>query len=1672
MNLLRYTLTLLFLIIMVDATIIGQIVRNGTTLYGNEWINYDQQYVRIKVGKDGIYRLTYQQLASAGLPVDQIDVATFRLYWLGNEQRLHTSKVAGPLTSGEYLEFYGEKNRSQFDRYLFSDPDRQMLNPDYGFTTDTSAYFLTWTSGSPSSVRYEVVENDLTGTLPPAKNWYLHREKLVLSAAHFKSTINTAGVRFSTYGEGEGFCTPEGTNHSFNLPVTNIAAEGPQPLLHFRMTGNLRPHAVTMKWNGQDLSQFNFDAINGEGGSILVDSTIELNRTDLKNTNTFLTTTSGGVDRIRFSIVELIYPRSLSFNQEDELLIQLEDVRDGAYLEIENFNHAGMAPRVYDLSNSSISNGTIEGNRIRLNLPAGPNNRQVLIVNAGKTNTGLIIEPTAWTDLRQSNANFIMVSHRDLFDDGQGNNRVSEYAQYRQTQTGGNYRTQIIEIQQLIDQFAYGVDKHPLSIKNFVNYISINANWEGPEFIFLVGKGLDYREARSSPETYDYLPVYGLPGSDNLLVSKGESSTPVIPVGRLAARNPEHIRIYLDKIKVMEDLIANAPQTIEDRAWMKKILHLGGGVGQNEVTELKNKLDEMKEITESGNLQSDVFSWSIQSQDIIDFNEVQSVLDLINSGTIIKTYFGHGSIFTTQFNGFEDPEFLDNKDRYSVMLSLGCHTGNLFIPEFSLGDANIFSVNKGASIYMATSGLGFLSALDIFGKEWYRRVSTEQLNEPIGSINQKVIQTFDNSLAVGTKTLMQQIMTHGDPAFKLSKLAGPDFTIDYQSVSFEPSVINSTQDSFVVTFDLYNLGSLTDDSLPLSFIHVLPGGQQVTLSEIAIKSQNFITKLNITLPLLKEFDLRGNNKLVINLNSNRRIDELPDPGAYSNNVLTNTTGEVGIRIPIVHNGVFTIYPERYSIVSSADIQLVSSTANPLSESQNYIIQIDTTILFNSLLKMEERITQKGGLIKWTPNVTWKPDVAYYWRISPDSTAEQGYIWSTSSFTYIPESPAGWYQGHYFQFLEGQPEGLGINSNRIFEFQKNHNEIRILNVRNNGEQMTEFFYDGQQFGSPLRSPLRVGFSFIVVNPIDQSWLVNDGTVAGSVSVSNAANLFAFDPSTPANRQHMIRFIDEIIPDDYYVFMYTHLKDTTTSFFPEEWASDSLSYPENLFSALERNGAKLIRQMMERGTVPYNFFFQKNGNVLAEDIASSPGEAILTSGRAGYFNGTGKYHSTTIGPASEWTEVDWKYSFSENAEGDQFKLQIYGLSSSESDPELLISDVPESGYDLTPISANNYPYLRLTIVSSDSVDRTSPTLDYWKVLYEGLPDVTFNANEHYLFSGDSANIGDEINLSFAIENISDYDLDSLLVSYTISNSQNHSQTFLSRYASLSAKASDILHFDFETSTFIEGPHILTINLNPDADQPEASFNNNFLLQKFSLGGDRINPILNVTFDGVRIMNRDIVSPNPVIQITIKDENETILIKDSSYFQVSLKYPDGTSATLDLTDPDLVFTPATTIRNQATLEIQKSFPEDGLYELTIQARDVSGNLSGNNKLIIEFQVINRTTATHVVPYPNPFTENTRFLYTITGNLPAIFKIQIMTVSGTVIKEISLTDQETLKIGTHLTDYVWDGTDEFNDRLANGVYLYRVVVKDEENQIYEHLSTAVDNFFENNLGKIVILR
>jgi flagellar hook assembly protein FlgD len=97
---------------------------------------------------------------------------------------------------------------------------------------------------------------------------------------------------------------------------------------------------------------------------------------------------------------------------------------------------------------------------------------------------------------------------------------------------------------------------------------------------------------------------------------------------------------------------------------------------------------------------------------------------------------------------------------------------------------------------------------------------------------------------------------------------------------------------------------------------------------------------------------------------------------------------------------------------------------------------------------------------------------------------------------------------------------------------------------------------------------------------------------------------------------------------------------------------------------------------------------------------------------------------------------------------------------------------------------------------------------------------------------------------------------------------------------------------------------------------------------------------------------------------------------------------------------------------------------------------------------------------------------VFTLTGSKPPEqLLIRIMTITGKMVKEITQNEFGPIKIGNNISEYGWDGTDNFGDRLANGVYLYQVMTR-IDGQSVKKRDTSADQYVTHNTGKIYLLK
>lgn len=114
-------------------------------------------------------------------------------------------------------------------------------------------------------------------------------------------------------------------------------------------------------------------------------------------------------------------------------------------------------------------------------------------------------------------------------------------------------------------------------------------------------------------------------------------------------------------------------------------------------------------------------------------------------------------------------------------------------------------------------------------------------------------------------------------------------------------------------------------------------------------------------------------------------------------------------------------------------------------------------------------------------------------------------------------------------------------------------------------------------------------------------------------------------------------------------------------------------------------------------------------------------------------------------------------------------------------------------------------------------------------------------------------------------------------------------------------------------------------------------------------------------------------------------------------------------------------------------------GKHQIKFKAYDVYNNMS-EATLDFEVKSSDKPSLSHLLNYPNPFNNFTTFHFdhNLSGADMKVM-IQIFTVNGKLVKTLQT---QVMLQGTHFDQLQWDGKDDYGDKLANGVYIYKCKV------------------------------
>ncbi|MBS1654526.1 MAG: hypothetical protein JSU05_06765, partial [Bacteroidetes bacterium] len=711
--------------------------------YNNEWIDYSKTYYKFKVGQTGLYRISQATLSSIGLSTTSAD--QFQLWRNGKQVPIYTTVPAGPLGASDYIEFWGEMNDGKPDNILYLNPDYQLCDK-WSIESDTAAFFLT-VNPSGGNARFNSTVNTITGTLSPEPYF------MYTAGNYFRQKVNpgyaaSVGeyVYSSSYDKGEGWTSNDiaaGSDPTSASPFTVASfnnlywySSGPAPRLRLAAAGDaINPRTFRIRVNGDSLvgrqmDYFDYAKIDTTFNGGLLGAGFVI--VDVTNQSAIST------DRMVVAKCEIVYPRQFNFGGLNNFVFTLPANAAGNYLQITNFNYGSTAPVLYDITNGTRYVADISTpSTVKIQLQPSAVERTLVLVSEDASNITAInsLQTRNFIDYSTTanKGNYLIISNSALLSASDGSNPVEDYRAYRSSAAGGSYNSKIYLIDQLVDQFGLGIRSHPLSIRNFARFARNNFGFPIKD-IFLIGKGINYSQYLyyhmiGGYESYinqlDFVPTFGQPASDNLLTTEGASAIPLTPIGRLSVISGDEAEAYLQKVREYELAQATPSCNIDDKAWMKNVVHVVGASDDNLDQILGNYMDHYSQIISDTLFGANVITFRKSSADNVQQLSNQQLHDLFTQGISLLTYFGHSSSSTLEFN-LDNPENYENQGKYPVFIVMGCNAGSFFnlnpqrlaIKE-TLSEKFVLAPERGSIAFLASTHFGIVHYLDIYNNKNY-----------------------------------------------------------------------------------------------------------------------------------------------------------------------------------------------------------------------------------------------------------------------------------------------------------------------------------------------------------------------------------------------------------------------------------------------------------------------------------------------------------------------------------------------------------------------------------------------------------------------------------------------------------------------------------------------------------------------------------------------------------------------------------------------------------------------------------------------------------------------------------------------------------------------------------------------------------------------------------------
>lgn len=1554
------------------------------------WFVAGRQYYRIPVAQDGMYRITSTTLLQAGINPALVHYPTLAVYSRGRSIPVLIRNQSNP--DSVAIEFYGRRKYGQ--------------NSFFDLYSDTSAYFLTW---NDSSIRRFNARTMVSG--PPVHQPGYYLEKLHLEQDrdyYFGYTTTEIKTTDDVPGEGWFWSSffPNNTQ-SYTFTIDSIASGGSGSTLKVRLNGMsgffANPdHLAEFRINGTLVGQIGF---NGNLEAIFFQTIPDtVLRVGSNTLHVRSAPTAASVNKFYLDWFEIEYPRPFRATNNQILFSYSPVVGGPVEFSARGFNADTID--VFDLDGGRNIVGTIQSGspvtsvvfRDTISVP-----RRYLAIARGTRMQPIGFVSKTFRNLRNRNnsADYVVITHQRF--------RSAADQLAAQRRNVNRLRTMVVDVQEIYDEFNFG-EKAVTPLRDFLRYAYYSWRQPSPAFATIMGDASwDYRRNLFNSIKTDYVPSYGNPPSDNALVSfhPVKNYLPYMFIGRIPAEDSIQARRYVQKAIQYE-----SPPVDE---WDKSFLFITGGTTQqerNQFNTYSNRFINNYVLPPPvGGIAYRIYK---TSDAIVDGEFRDSIQNLIRRGLVYMNFIGHSGGRIWNVDAGDPNSFQNTNGKLFFLNSVSCWIGFFSDPRSNvLSEDNLFADNRAAiGVWAASTTDDAVTGYFLTNK--FLETMKQDYTRNYGQMTTISLLNYWAINATTTPHVIAVLHQHpllGDSYTMMPIPLQPDLAFKDSAMSLNTP--RPTADSAItLKVNWWNYGLVPTDSVLLTI-----ADSYTDESGVFRGIRSIIPPVMVGPTLARDsvsisWNVRGQagtHVLTARLDSLNRIPEINE----SNNSVQQT-------FYIYRNVIAALKPPSFAILPSGATALTATVpATTDTTPLTYYFEIDTVADFSSGWRRVSPPILPGAVAATWTTPALPNNQFYFWRARTSDGSRFG-AWDGgtlgTSDTALAPNKIRWDQRVRRAFAQNTLTGAAATDSGLTMVRTTGTSIFVRSVggRANPDQD---FYSIIRVGNQTASGL---------------WWVtgNRFMVARINSYSGASEYRAFDVATVGSAwaDSMVRYINT----------------TTVGFYVAiAVIFDGSSTYEPLLQAIESLGSIRIRQLQNGHA--WSLIGQKGVSgpmmpVIERWSIDSTATCEFTA--PNYFSGgLARVVPPSIGPVHAWDALYW---FADTTRpGTRALLRVVGVRENGGSDTLATLSSAQTGFNLSGVSASQYPQIRLVAELSNSDPMYTPRLLNWRLDYSPPAELATSA---WAFRASPSTLpqGTPINVTMDVHNLGYRRADSVRVSFLIDGVQVHQVVI----DSVSVNGFSRVVTQVPTAGFSPGQRLLLARVSPRVGANDLFAGNNVVSFPFNLTG-RISTesALRVTFDGREIIDGDFVSASPLVKLERRQMGDEPL-RSSEPLRIVVDGKEIAGGNPAHSNE--------AAKNARTAEVESNDREEYQLQLTDGEHElrVFGNiahpalLSGRVDSAIfsvKFNVSTAIRLSDLYNYPNPFSSGTQFAFTLTGARVADdVRVRIYTVAGRSVREIIL-PQSDLRVGFNTLH--WDGRDEDGDEVANGYYFYRVSAKMGDN-------------------------